>query len=149
MIDLGVSLDGIENIGPKVRTGVERFMLDGAQAGQNRAMEEVPEDRGNLRQSMAQFVPEVRDGDVVWGVGGQSHALPMEYGTDPGHIPPIRPLIEWSRRQGMDEGFAWYVQHKIEEEGVEPHPFLRPGAETQSNWYSSHDISNYIDKELR
>ena len=147
MIDLGVDLDGIENIGPKVRQGVEQFMLDGAQAGQNRAMEEVPEDRGDLRRSMAQFVPEVRDGGVVWGVGGQPHALPMEYGTDP-FWPPIQPLIEWARRQGEDAGLAYYVQWKIAQEGIDEQPYLRPGAEAQSNWYSSHDISNYIEDEL-
>jgi len=147
MIDLGVSLDGIENIGPKVRTGVEKFMIRGAQAGQNRAMEEVPEDRGNLRQSMAQFVPEVRDGDVVWGVGGQPHALPMERGTDAYWV-PIQPLIEWARRQGEDQGLAYYVQWKIAQEGIDEQPYLRPGAEAQSNWYSSHDISTYIEDEL-
>jgi len=147
MIDLGVSLDGIDNIGPKVRAGVERFMLDGAQAGQNRAMEEVPEDRGNLRQSMAQFVPEVRDGDVVWGSTAK-HTLPIEKGTDPFN-PPVTPLLEWSRRVTGDEGLGWYVATvKIPEEGIDANPFLEPGAETQRKWYSSHDISSYIEDEL-
>jgi hypothetical protein len=48
----------------------------------------------------------------------------------------------------MDESFAYYVQWKIEQEGVEASPYLRPGAEAQSNWYSSHDISGYIEDEL-
>ena len=147
MIDLGVSLDGIEDIGPKVRAGVERFMLDGAQAGQNRAMEEVPEDRGNLRQSMAQFVPEVRDGDVVWGVGGQPHALPMEYGTDP-FWPPIQPLIEWARRQGEDTGLAYYVQWKIAQEGIDAQPFAEPGAKAAKEWLGTHGLADYIDDEF-
>jgi hypothetical protein len=148
MIDMGVDLEGIDNVSGKVSRGIERFLLDGAQRGQNVAMEHVPEDRGNLRHSMAQFVPEVRDGDVVWGVGGQPHALPMEFGTDP-FWPPIRPLIEWANRQGADEGLAWYVQWKIAQEGIDEHRYLRPGAEAQSEWYSRNDMSEYIENELR
>jgi hypothetical protein len=148
MIDMGVSLEGVDNVSGKVSRGIERFLLDGAQRGQNVSMEHVPEDRGNLRHSMAQFVPEVRDGDVVWGVGGQSHALPMEFGTDP-FWPPIRPLIEWANRQGADEGLAYYVQWKIAQEGIDAQPYLRPGAEAQSEWYSRSDMSEYIENELR
>jgi len=148
MIDMGVDLEGIDNVSGKVSRGIERFLLDGAQRGQNVSMEHVPEDRGNLRHSMAQFVPEVRGGDVVWGVGGQPHALPMEFGTDP-FWPPIRPLIEWANRQGADEGLAWYVQWKIAQEGIDEHRYLRPGAEAQSEWYSRNDMSEYIENELR
>ena len=148
MIDMGVDLEGVDNLGGKVNKGIERFLLDGAQRGQNVAMENVPEDRSNLRHSMAQFVPEVRDGDVVWGVGSQPHALPMEFGTDP-FWPPIQPLIEWANRQGADEGLAYYVQWKIAQEGIDEQPYLQPGAEAQSNWYSRNDVSEYIEDELR
>jgi len=148
MIDMGVSLKGVDNVSGKVSRGIERFLLDGAQRGQNVSMEHVPEDRGNLRHSMAQFVPEVRDGDVVWGVGGQPHALPMEFGTEP-YWPPIRPLIEWANRQGADEGLAYYVQWKIAQEGIDAQPYLRPGAEAQSSWYQRNDIADYIEEELR
>jgi hypothetical protein len=148
MIDMGVSLKEVDNVSGKVSRGIERFLLDGAQRGQNVSMEHVPEDRGNLRHSMAQFVPEVRDGDVVWGVGGQSHAMPMEFGTDP-YWPPIRPLIEWANRQGADKGLAYYVQWKIAQEGIDAQPYLRPGAEAQSEWYSRNDMSEYIENELR
>jgi hypothetical protein len=147
MYQVDVDLEQVENISQKVSRGVERFLLDGAQRGQNVSMEEVPEDRGNLRQSLAQFVPEVRNGDVVWGVGQQPHALPMEFGTDP-FWPPIQPLIEWANRQGADEGLAYYVQWKIAQEGIDAQPYLRPGAEAQSDWYSSHDPSEYVEGEL-
>ena len=147
MFDASVDADIQGRLGEKAQRGIERFLLDGAQAGQNRAMEEVPEDRSNLRMSMAQFVPEVRNGDVVWGVGGQPHALPMEFGTDP-FWPPAKPLVEWAQRIGKDEGFGYYVQWKIAQEGIDEQPYLRPGAEAQSAWYEQHDPSSYVEDEL-
>ncbi|HMA77584.1 MAG TPA: hypothetical protein VKP88_00395, partial [Candidatus Paceibacterota bacterium] len=68
-------------------------------------------------------------------------------GTDAYWV-PIQPLIDWARRQGEDEGLAYYVQWKIAQEGIDEQPYLRPGAEAQSNWYSNHDISEYIKDEL-
>ena len=149
MIDLGVELEGVDNLGSKVQKGVENYLLDGAQRGQNFAMEVVPEDRSNLRMSMAQFTPEVRNGEIVWGVGDQPHAAPTEYGTDPFH-PPVEPLLEWSRRVTGEEGLGWYVATvKIPEEGIDEQPYLRPGAEIQKEWYKSHDPSEYIEKQLK
>jgi hypothetical protein len=148
MIDLGVDLEGVDNIGPKVQTGVENYLLDGAQAGQNFAMEVVPEDRGTLRMSMAQFTPEIRNGEVIWGTQDVAHARPMEFGTDPFH-PPLEPLLEWSKRVTGDEGLGYYVAlHKIPNEGIDSQPYLRPGAEVQKEWYQTHNPSDYIEDEL-
>ena len=147
MFQVDVDLDGIDDVSGKVSKGIERFMLDGAQRGQNVAMEHVPEDRGNLRMSMAQFVPEVRNGEIVWGVGAQPHALPMEFGTEP-YWAPIQPLLDWANRVGGDEGLAYAVQWKIAQEGIDAQPYLRPGAEAQEDWYSNHDPSEYINDEL-
>jgi len=145
---MGVSLEGVDNVSGKVFRGIERFLLDGAQRGQNVAMEHVPEDRGNLRHSMAQFVPEVRDGDVVWG-STAPHTLPIEKGTEPFH-PPVEPLLRWSKRVTGDTGLGWYVATvKIPEEGIDAQPFLEPGAEAQKAWYSRNSIADYIDEELR
>ena len=148
MIQIDVDIDVQDRIGSKAKRGVEKYLLDGAQQGQNRAMEEVPEDRSNLRMSMAQFVPEVRGNEVVWGVGDQPHALPMEFGTD-AYWPPIRPLIEWANRIGMGESFGYYVQWKIAQEGIDEQPYLRPGAEAQAAWYSRKNVNDYIQDELR
>ena len=148
MIDLGVELDGIDNLGSKVQKGVENYLLDGAQKGQNFAMEVVPEDRSNLRMSMAQFTPEVRGGDVIWGVGDQPHAAPIEFGTEP-FWPPIKPLVEWADRVAGDPSLGYYVRWKIAQEGIDEQPYLRPGAEIQKEWYKSHDPSEYIEDELR
>ena len=148
MIDLGVELDGVDNLGSKVQKGVENYLLDGAQKGQNFAMEVVPEDRSNLRMSMAQFTPEVRGGNVIWGVGDQPHARPIEFGTEP-FWPPIAPLVEWAKRVSGDQSLGYYVQWKIAQEGIDEQPYLRPGAEVQKEWYKSHDPSEYIEKQLR
>ena len=148
MIDLGVDTDSIDDVSGKITSGVENYLIDGAQFGQNIAMEEVPEDRSQLRMSMAQFVPEVRDGSVVWGVSDQPHALPIEEGTEPFN-PPVKPLLEWSRRVTGDEGLGWYVATvKIPEEGIDEQPYLRPAAEAQADWYARHDIDGYIEDEL-
>lgn len=148
MFDANVDADIQGRIGQKARRGVERFLLDGAQVGQNRAMEEVPEDRSQLRMSMAEFVPEVRNGDVVWGVGDQPHALPIEEGTD-GFYPLLRPLLEWSERVTGDTGLGYYVARvKIPEEGIDAQPFLEPGAEAQAAWYDQHDVAEYIEEEV-
>ena len=148
MIDLGTDLDQIDGVGEKVTRGIEKYLLDGAQKGQNVSMEHVPEDRSTLRMSMAEFVPEVRNGSVVWGTQDAPHALPIERGTEP-YWAPIAPLKEWAGRQGQDESLAYYVQWKIAQEGVDAQPYLQPGAEAQAEWYNTHDASEYIDDELK
>jgi hypothetical protein len=147
VIASAVDIDLEEDIEEEISDGMYDFLLDGAQFGQNVSMERVPEDRGQLRMSLAQFVPEVRDGEVVWGVGGQPHAAPMEFGTEP-YWPPIKPLKEWARRVGGDEGLAYAVQRKIASVGITAQPYLRPGAEAQANWYRRHDLDKYVDDRV-
>ena len=171
MIQIDVDIDVQDRIGSKAKRGVEKYLLDGAQQGKNRAMEEVPEDRGNLRLSMAEFVPEVRDGDVVWGVGDQPHALIQNSGHEP-YTPPVRPLLEWADRTfgkqtdptteevlnriNNDEWGPDLFNHggmavwsKIRSEGIEGTGYLTKGAEVQKEWYKSHDPSEYIEKQLK
>jgi hypothetical protein len=147
MMETSVEYDSIDNYPEKVQEGIYTYLKDSAQAGQNMALEEVPEDRGTLRKSLAQFVPQERDGSIVWGIGGQPHAAPMEYGTDP-YWAPIQPLIEWAERVAGDPGLGYYVQWKIAQEGIDAQPYLRPGAEIQEEWLQSHDVSSYIEDEL-
>ncbi len=148
VINLGVDLEGVSNVGPKVRRGIERYLIDGAAAGHAVAANEVPEDRGTLRKNM--FQPEVRDsGEVVYGVADVPYALPMEEGTQP-FQPPIQPLLEWSERVTGDKGLGFYVAlHKIPTEGIDAQPFLEPASEAQRDWYQTHDPSDYIEKELK
>lgn len=91
------------------------------------SQEEVPVDTGTLKQSG--FGPEFRGEDLVIGYTGRQ-ALPMEFGTDPGHTPPVDPLVRWAQRIGKDAGFGYYVAlQKIPEEGVDAQPYLAPAAE--------------------
>jgi len=147
MMETSVEYDSIDDYPQKVQEGIYTYLKDSAQAGQNMALEEVPEDRGTLRKSLAQFVPQERDGSIVWGIGGQPHAAPMEFGTDP-YWAPIQPLIEWAERVAGDPGLGYYVQWKIAQEGIDAQPYLRPGAEIQEEWLKSHDVSSYIEDEL-
>jgi len=146
-METSVEYDSIDDYPQKVQEGIYTYLKDSAQAGQNMALEEVPEDRGTLRKSLAQFVPQERDGSIVWGIGGQPHAAPMEFGTDP-YWAPIQPLIEWAERVAGDPGLGYYVQWKIAQEGIDAQPYLRPGAEIQEEWLKSHDVSSYIEDEL-
>jgi hypothetical protein len=147
MMETSVEYDSIDDYPQKVQEGIYTYLKDSAQAGQNMALEEVPEDRGTLRKSLAQFVPQERDGSIVWGIGGQPHAAPMEFGTDP-YWAPIQPLIEWAERVAGDPGLGYYVQWKIAQEGIDAQPYLRPGAEIQEEWLKSHDVRDYIEDEL-
>jgi len=170
MINLGVDLEGVSNVGPKVRRGIERYLIDGAAAGHAVAANEVPEDRGTLRKNM--FQPEIRDsGEVVHGVADVPYALAIEEGTGP-YTPPIRPLLEWADRAfgtqkdpstsevleriNNDEWGPDLFNHggmavwsKIRSEGVSAQPYLEPASEAQRDWYQTHDPSDYIEKELK
>jgi len=91
------------------------------------SQEEVPVDTGTLKQSG--FGPEFRGDSMVIGYAGRQ-AAPMEFGTDPGHRPPVEPLVRWAQRIGKDAGFGYYVAlQKIPEEGVDAQPYLAPAAE--------------------
>jgi hypothetical protein len=104
------------------------------------SQEEVPVDTGGLKQSG--FGPEMRDrgGSVVIGYTAR-HAAPMEFGTDPGHYPPVQPLVRWAERIGKDAGFGYYVaRHVIPSEGVAAQPYLSPAADRMQKWLDTHGL---------
>ena len=102
------------------------------------SQEEVPVDTGTLQQSG--FGPEFRGEDMVIGYSARQ-AAPMEFGTEPGHTPPIQPLVRWAQRIGKDAGFGYYVARvKIPQDGVEANPYLRPAAERMRMWLDSHGL---------
>jgi hypothetical protein len=130
-----------------VERGVRKWMKDGATAGFNFSQEVVPQDRGTLLQSGVppQFQA---DGSIVWGYNAE-YAPYMEFGTEPGHTPPVQPLVEWAERVADDPGLGYYVAtEKIPSEGVSEQPYARPGAEQQKRWYQSHSASSYIEDQL-
>jgi len=111
---------------------------DAADLGFSVSQERVPVDTGTLQQSG--FAPEFRDGDVVFGYTAR-HAAPMEYGTEPGHTPPIEPSKRWAERIGKDPGFGvWVATQKIPAEGVEAQPYLAPAVERMKPWLDNHGL---------
>lgn len=109
-----------------------------AELGFSVSQEKVPVDTGTLQQSG--FPPEFRGNDVVFGYDARQ-AAPMEYGTEPGHYPPVDPLVRWAQRIGKDAGFGyWVARHKIPEEGIEPQPYLRPAAKRMKPWLDNHGL---------
>jgi len=102
------------------------------------SQEEVPVDTGTLKQSG--FGPEFRGEDLVIGYAGRQ-AAPMEFGTEPGHTPPVAPLVRWAQRIGKDAGFGYYVAlKKIPEEGVDAQPFLQPAAERMKTFLDNRGL---------
>jgi len=109
-----------------------------ADLGFSVSQEEVPVDTGTLQQSG--FAPEFRGDDVVYGYSARQ-AAPMEFGTDPGTTPPIRPLMRWAERIGKDPGFgAWVATVKIPQEGIDAQPYLRPSVERMRPWLDNHGL---------
>lgn len=109
-----------------------------AQLGFSVSQEQVPVDTGELQQSG--FPPEFRDRDVVFGYTARQ-AAPMEFGTDPGHTPPVEPLMRWAERIGKDPGFGvWVATEKIPQEGVAAQPYLRPAVDRMQPWLDNHGL---------
>lgn len=111
---------------------------DAAKLGFSVSQEHVPVDTGELQQSG--FPPEFRGEDVVFGYQARQ-ARPMEEGTQPGHTPPIQPLMRWAERIGKDAGFGvWVATQKIPAEGVSAQPYLKPAAERMGPWLNNHGL---------
>jgi len=109
-----------------------------ADLGYSVSQELVPHDTGKLKATG--FAPEFRDGDIVFGYG-TAYAEAMEFGTEPGHKPPVQPLVDWAQRIGKDAGFGVYVAtQKIPAEGVDAQPYLRPSVERMRPWLDNHGL---------
>jgi len=111
---------------------------EAADRGFSVSQEHVPVDTGTLKQSG--FAPEFRGEDVVFGYTARQ-AAPMEFGTEPGHTPPIEPLKRWAERIGKDPGFGvWVATEKIPAEGVDAQPFLNPAAERMAPFLNNRGL---------
>ena len=149
VISVDVDIDKTGNLGPKTRQAITKYLKKGADKGMAVSMDHVPVDRGAGGGLLSGFFEPEEVGDrVMWGIRDMPHARPIDEGTDP-FYPPIEPLLEWSQRVAGDEGLGWYVaRHKIPEEGITAQPYIDPGVEAQINWYRSHDIDEFLRREL-
>lgn len=146
MLKAEIDIEKVDNFGSKSREGVLEYLQTGADKGFAVATDEAPVDRGELLRNMVQ--PTREEDRIIWGVRDVPYATAMEFGTGP-FQPPVQPLVEWSRRVTGDEALGYYVAlEKIPEEGVDEHPFMRPGRNAQVQWYNSHDVDNFVDDEL-
>ena len=116
----------------------KKRMKDAADLGFSVSQEEVPVERGTLKETG--FGPEWRGDTLVFGYQARE-AAPMEYGTEPGHTPPLAPLQRWAERIGKDAGFGTYVATvKIPQEGVDAQPYLAPAAARMGPWLDNHGL---------
>lgn len=145
MLNVEVSVDVTQDMGPKTREGVMRFLAKGADKGQSIALDRAPVDRGRLQQGI--YPPVVEGNTVRWGTEGVPYAEAIDQGTDP-FWAPAAPLVEWARRVFGDGSIGYAVQHKIAEEGIDAQPFVDPGVEAQKRYYRSHSPRDEIRSEL-
>ena len=140
---LGVEVDSeIKIPSGEVREAWRKRLMDAGTKGFAVSQERVPEDRGTLRQSG--FQPEWRGDKLVYGYTAP-YAASQEFGTNPGHTPPIQPLMEWASRIGKDPGFGAYVATEvIPEQGVQASPYLRPSAEAVRDFLNTHSLEDYL-----
>lgn len=137
MLSAEVDFD-IEISADDVYQAHRKRVKDAADLGFAVSQEHVPVDTGELQQSG--FPPEFRGNGVVFGYTARQ-ARPMEEGTDPGHTPPIEPLMRWAERIGKDPGFGvWVATEKIPQEGVEAQPYLAPASERMKAWLDNHGL---------
>lgn len=78
-------------------------------------------DTGLLKNSI-RF--EISDGKITIIMNG--YAKNVEWGTPVGTYVSPEQLKGWCKRKLGDESLAFAVSKKIQEEGIEPRPFIRP-----------------------
>lgn len=144
---LSVSIDVTLNriASSAVRSAQLKRLRDAGAKGFAVSQQEAPEDRGQLRQSG--FSPTWTGEAMEWGYRGPSYLRPMEFGTKP-YWPPIDPLKEWADRVFGDPSIGYAVQQKIAKEGVDAHPYVRPGIAAQRRYLRSHSFNEYLINEF-
>jgi hypothetical protein len=78
-------------------------------------------DTGLLKNSIRMELTDKKITIIMNGYGKN-----VEYGTPIGTKVSIEALKGWCKRKLGDEDLAFAVAKKIEEEGIEPRPFIRP-----------------------
>lgn len=140
---LSVSTDRSEtDYARRFREAQRQRLKDAADRGFAVSQEEVPHDRGTLKQS---GVPPTwtSDGELVWGYNAE-HARAQEFGRDP-YYPRVEPLLEWSRRVSGGESLGAYVAFELHpKEGMRAKEFAQAGIEAQRQYYRQHRLREYM-----
>lgn len=110
----------MDDTNKKIDSKILRFLRGIAIDLSNEMKREAPVFRGRLRQSI-QVLNADHNGFYVGT--NVKYASDIQFGTDP-HLVPIQPLKIWAKRKLGLERLAYAVQHKIEEEGTDPNPFV-------------------------
>ena len=68
------------------------------------------------------------------------YAVSVEYGREPGSMPPVQPIKKWlmrkfHMREKEAENTAWAIAKKIQKSGTRARPFLRDAVNTVSAEY--------------
>lgn len=85
-------------------------------------------DTGQLRSSVK---AEVFSDGFAQRIGSKvAHAKFVEYGTGP-HFPPLDPIREWARRQGLPPEAAYPIALAISRRGTPAKPWLWPAFEQE------------------
>lgn len=63
------------------------------------------------------------------------YAVSVEFGREPGHMPPVEPIKKWLMRkfhmsEKKAENTAWAIAKKIQKSGTRARPFLRDAVRT-------------------
>lgn len=131
MADLTVSVevpDGLRTAGVLLSDEVLKGLSDSGHMVEATAKQLANTSTGNLRRSIMSQVTPIADAPTA-AIVAQAHYAPyVEHGTKP-HTPPFGPIARWAIRHGMQPGQAWGA---IKKRGTQPHPFLRPALERQT-----------------
>jgi len=112
-----------KDINEKLKRVLFRSMVD----MQKIAKQGAPVDTGRLRNSIKLFPSHL--GSIRYLlVATVNYAGDVEYGTSP-HFVSEKALKGWAKRKLGDEDMAGAVSQKIQREGTNAQPFMRPALE--------------------
>jgi len=111
---------------------VTKAMRQSGLAIQGEAAILAPVNTGALRQSITTEVDQ-RPPFALWVEVGPTvtYGRYVEFGRKPGKMPPVAALEPWVRQKlkvSNPMAVAFLIARKIAREGIDPQPFLAPGA---------------------